>query len=101
MNTNKTSKKTGPTAAAKKNAEAMAIIVGGVAEDVGRRCVVFTYLSKKLRNIEGSIECRDSTVTVSLVDISAPEAGALLATLVLMCEESKKAAKLAQRGLKK
>jgi hypothetical protein len=86
----KTSKNTGPDAAARKNAGALAIIVGGVAKDVGRRCMVFTYSSKRLPKIEGAIECRDSTVTVTLVDISAPEVGAMLATLVLMRGEAKK-----------
>ena len=82
--------KTGPGAEARANAAALAKIVGGTAKDVGRRCMVVTYFSKKLPKIEGAVECRGSTVTVSLVDISAPEVGAMLATLVLMRGESKK-----------
>jgi hypothetical protein len=68
----------------------LAKIIGGTAKDVGRRCMVFTHSSQKLSKIEGAVECRGSTVTVSLVDISATEVGAMLATLVLMRGESKK-----------
>jgi hypothetical protein len=84
------SPKTGPAAEARTNAAALAKIIGGTAEDVGRRCMVVTYFSQKLPKIEGSIECQGSTVTLTLVDISAPEVGAMLTTLVLMRGESKK-----------
>jgi hypothetical protein len=81
---------TGPATEARTNAAALAKIIDGIAKDVGRRCMVFTHSSKKLPKIEGSVECRGSTVTLSLVDISAPDAGAMLATLVLTRGKSKK-----------
>jgi hypothetical protein len=84
------SSKTGPATEARTNAAVLAKIIGGTAEDVGRRCMVFTYSSKRLRGIEGSVECRGDTVTLSLVDISALEVGAMLARLTLMRGESKK-----------
>jgi hypothetical protein len=77
----KSSKNKGPTTTARKNAAVMARIVGGVAEDCGLRCMVNTYTSKKLAKIEGAVECRGSTVTVSLVDISAHDAGVMLLAL--------------------
>jgi hypothetical protein len=84
------SSKTGPATEARTSAAVLAKIIGGTAENAGRRCMVFTRSSQKLSKIEGSVECRGSTVTLSLVDISAPEAGAMLATLVFMRGESKK-----------
>jgi len=79
-----------PTAAARKNAAALAAIVGGVAEDVGRRCMVFTHSSKKLRKIVGSVECRGPVVSLFFEDISARDAGAMLAALALTYGKSKK-----------
>ncbi len=71
-----------PTAAARKNAAALAKIIGGTAEDVGRRCTVQIGLSQKLPNIDGSVECRDAVVSLILLDISPGEVGAMLMTLV-------------------
>ena len=85
-----TNKYKAPTAAARKNATALAAIVGGVAEDVGRRCMVFTHSSQKLSKIVGSVECRGTVVSLFFEDISARDAGAMLTALVLTHEKSKK-----------
>lgn len=84
------SPKTGPSAEARANAEALAKIFGGAVKDAGRRCMVQIGLSQKLANIDGAIECRDAAVTLSLVDISAAEVGTMLEALVLMRAEAKR-----------
>jgi uncharacterized protein YodC (DUF2158 family) len=79
-----------PTAAARKNAEALAAIVRGVVVDAGPRALVSTYSSKKLPKIAGSVECRGPVVSVFFEDISARDAGAMLAALALTYGKSKK-----------
>ena len=85
-----TNKYKAPTAAARKNATALAAIVGGVAEDVGRRCMVFTHSSQKLSKIVGSVECRGPVVSVFFEDISARDAGVMLTSLALTYGKLKK-----------
>ena len=73
-----------PTVAARKNAAALAAIVGGVVVDAGSRCMMYTYSSKKLSKIDGAVECRGPVVTVVFEDISVRDAGAMLAVLAFM-----------------
>jgi hypothetical protein len=75
-------KRTGPTAAAKRNAVVMAKICGGTVVEVGRRCTVHTGRSQKLAKVMGSVECRGSTVTMVLFNVTPLQAGAMLLLLI-------------------
>ena len=76
--------------ASANNAAVLAKILGGSVVPVGPRHMVFPYMSRKLPKLEGAAECRGLKVTLSLIDLSISEAGAMLAVLVLMRNKKKK-----------